>query len=130
MKTDTNFLHDRFFALIEATAKEFYFNVLSHQTVALPALNGVLVSISRQGWNHLRLGEKQRSKRVDLLTRYFALPKIIPVLCNSAAAVVNRRGDKDEFWALSSIIDGVRIKVVVRSRAKGTKHFYSVIWQG
>lgn len=129
MEIDTNILHDNFFELIESTARKFYFEVLSGQAVPAPVLNMALINISRQGWDHLRLGEKQRSK-LDLISRYFALPKIIFVLIDSDVEITHRIEQKAEFWSFSSIVDGVKIKVVVRSVGGGSKHFYSVIWQG
>jgi hypothetical protein len=40
-----------------------------------------------------------------------------------------KRGDI-EFWALTGVIERVKIKVVLRSIKGGKKHFYSVVWQG
>lgn len=125
---NSNFLFDQTFKQVRTLARKFYFKVLGPWDPIVPAL-GEQVVISEEGWHHLH--HKARSK-VEMLTRYFALPKIATLFCDAGVRIIYSRG-KDgvsEFWALQGTVDGVETKVVVRSLNHGHKHFYSVVWKG
>ncbi|MDP3795173.1 MAG: hypothetical protein Q8R13_04590, partial [bacterium] len=126
---DTDILYDTFFELIEAAAKKFYFTVLAKQIIHAPALDNAAVNISRQGWEHLGVDRPKRSK-LNLISRYFALPKIISILTALEVDVTYRQQGETEFWAFHGAVDGASVKVIVRSIGGAAKHFYSVVWQG
>ncbi|MBI2620950.1 hypothetical protein HYW61_01860, partial [candidate division WWE3 bacterium] len=124
---DSNFFFEKYFSEILTVAKEFYFGVMVGQEVAVASFEDG-VKISRAGWEHL-VHEKDRSN-LNLISRLFALPKVIPTLiCPEAIPTYEQKGIS-EFWAFQAIVDGVLTKVVVRSINGGKKHFYSVMWQG
>ncbi|MEK7611415.1 MAG: hypothetical protein AAB486_03545, partial [Patescibacteria group bacterium] len=126
--TDSNFLFEKYFSEILATAKEFYFEVLAGQEIAIAAFNGEKVKITRAGWDHLVHG-KDRSN-LNLMSRLLALPKVIGALaCEEIQPTYSKR-DSEEFWIFQAFVDDVLTKVVVRSINGGAKHFYSVMWQG
>ncbi len=61
-----------------------------------------------------------------MLTRYFALPKIVILFSSPDVHVSHSKGNdgSSEFWVLQGTVDGVETKVVVRSINGGHKHFY------
>ncbi len=123
----TNCLHDHIFQYAHNLAKKFYFDVLHKQRVLVPALDDDAIVFSRQGWEHFE--EKSRSK-LNLLSRYAALPKVLPLLTFHDAEIgYEQRGDR-EFWAFRGIVDDVLVKAIIRSIENGPKHFYSCVWQG
>lgn len=127
---NSNFLFDYFFELIRKTAKLFYFKVLKRKNLFVPSLNDT-VHISNIGWDHLH--EKIRSK-FDNIARYFALPKIVAILqdpdIKSVYEVGRDQKNPTEFWTYLAVVDGVKVKVVIRSVKGGPKHFYSIMWRG
>ncbi len=120
METEFNsgFLFDHIFEETRQIAREFYFKVLSHWDPEVPALKNEKISISEEGWMHLH---KTARSRVDMLTRYFALPKIISLLQDKSVRVdINKGKDgKSMFCAFFGTADSVQIKIVLRSIQKG-----------
>ena len=68
------------------------------------------------------------------MARYFALPKIIAILQDPEIEPIYERGRdkiKDiEFWHFSAIVDGVAVKLILRSIRGERKHLYSIMWKG
>ena len=126
---DSNFVLDLTTTTVKEFARRYYQQVLVGK-VFVKALQED-VTISHAGWNHLQL--KPRSK-FDALTRFFALPKVLLVF--EKAEKVFRHNHRIEhrrrvdYWELRETIDGVSIKILIRSVSRGPKHFYSVIWKG
>ena len=127
---NSNILFDSAFQTIKRVSHNFYFNVLAKWDPFVPSL-GEKIEISRVGWDHLH--EKIRSK-FDNMARYFALPKIIAILQDPEIEPIYERGRdkiKDiEFWHFSAIVDGVAVKLILRSIRGERKHLYSIMWKG
>jgi hypothetical protein len=125
---NSNFLFEQTFKRVQTQARRFYFKVLGPWDPTVPALNDKVV-ISEAGWYHLH--HKARNK-FEMLTRYFAIPKITVMFSDPNVHVSHTKGNDgaSEFWALQANVDGVETKIVVRSINGGHKHFYSVVWKG
>lgn len=125
---NSNFLFDQTFNRVRTQARRFYFKIIGSWNPVVSVLDDKVV-ISETGWYHLH--HKARSK-VDMLTRYFALPKIVILFSSPDVHVSHSKGNdgSSEFWVLQGTVDGVETKVVVRSINGGHKHFYSVVWKG
>ena len=131
-KIDSNFLINYILDFTEKIAKKFYFGVLVKQEISAPSLK-CKVSISRTGWEHV-FERRRLLRKSERLFRFFALPKIIPLLQNKKIKAKYGLGrdqkNKVEFWSFFDTVDDVRVKVVLRSINKGPKHLFSVVWKG
>lgn len=127
---DSNFLFKNSLESAKFSAKDFYFKVLVKWDPIVPSL-GEKVEISNIGWKHLH--HKTRSK-FDNMARYFVLPKIIAVFQDENIKPIYETGrdpeTPTEFWSFLAEVDGVLVKIVVRSVNKGHKHLFSVMWRG
>jgi len=115
------------FSYIKNIAKQWYHDWMKTPPHC-PAFHGEVIHVSRYGWEHLvRL--RKRTK-FELLGRLFVLERARELLETATHFQKHEiRGD-EEFWIFEAEIDGILIKVVVRSIKQGNKHFYSVIRKG
>lgn len=109
-------------------AKENYKKIGS---VPCPAFGGELVYFNKHGWNHLlRKGRlprdiEERHKRIRLL-KY--APQIIAIVRNlSDNKETIRDNSHANFWAAHQKVDGLRIRIIIRQRNNGVKHFFSIM---
>ena len=109
-------------------ARHFYFKRWAKKPPHCPAFNNEVVSIGREGWEHI-IDAKHRTK-MDLLGRLFTLEKAKYLLETSITYQDYQKSHDLEFWAFDGIVSGTKVRVIVRSIKKGSKHFYSVIRRG
>lgn len=127
-KLDTIFNHT--FKHAKKLARNFYFKQWAKNPPRCPAFDGEEINVGREGWEHVVEG-KYRSK-MDVLGRICCLERAKYLLEKSTAYqdYEKREQDNAEYWAFEGIVDGIKIKVVIRAIQKGQKHFYSVIRKG
>ncbi|MFA4906549.1 MAG: hypothetical protein WC645_08615, partial [Candidatus Margulisiibacteriota bacterium] len=129
---NSNFLHDATFGMVKEAAERYYFDILCQEEIRCPALDDEIIEIGRDGWNHLL--EKERSN-LELMSRFFALPKLKTVLAKGELisrkpVVIKRDGKIKEYWAIQARVDRFLIKAVIQSVNGCQKHFLSVVWKG
>ncbi|MEK7119445.1 MAG: hypothetical protein AAB889_02890, partial [Patescibacteria group bacterium] len=126
---NTNALYHKIFENAQSAGRQFYREMLEGTSVRVPAIDNELIFFGHEGWNHLM---QEKRSRFDLLTRFFALPKILVLLklAKKARKEIAKVDKHITFWTLQGIVDGVWIRVVIRSVNNGPKYFYSVIWKG
>lgn len=100
--------------------------------VDCPTFQDEKIIFNAKGINHLiykgnrSMREVSRIKtNIRLLPRAIKLLKIMPVAQEEASYEVN--GIKFKYWAFEGVIEGRRIKIVIRQKGNGKKHFFSVI---
>lgn len=131
-KENLNTILDTTFKFAKKTAKEFYFKTWVKNPPQCPAFSGEVIHISREGWEHT-IKEIRRTK-MDVLGRLFVLERAKLLLDEAGLfqdhteRIINKK--LHEYWIFGGIIEEVSVKVVVRSIAKGQKHFLSVIRKG
>ncbi len=108
--------------------KEDYYRIGS---VPCPAFGGELVYFNKYGWNHFHhKGRLPRDimelyKRIQLL-KY--VPQIISIVRNLADTSESVKDNSQiRFWAIHQKVDGLKIRIIIRQRNNGTKHFYSIM---
>lgn len=114
--------------------------------IRCPALNHELVHFTNEGFRHLMFkGKRRRSerdKRVQMM-KFKLLPKAKDVIeiattfqeyDEELTEVVKKRKKRQikepamiKYWGFVAIIDGYRLKVIVRQIGNGQKHFWSTI---
>ena len=105
-------------------AKNFYFNIWRGNEKPSPAFNGEIVKAGRAGWKHLRYSDRRNSK--EILPRLRLLP-IAKTIIETQNEIKNyRRVDNVEYWALEDMVNGRRIRVIIRATGNKEKHFFSV----
>ena len=106
-------------------AEIFYFKKWHNKEKIAPAF-GEIVYISRAGWDHI-VFQKKRSK-AEQLRRLKALPQAKKLIETATTYQEHRSQGENHYFALIGFIQGLRIKVVIRSKGKSNKKFlYSVI---
>ena len=117
--------------ILKKQAKEIFTN---EKVINCPAFKGEGIALNAKGLSHLfyKGSGKNRTRvssqievRIKLLPRAIRLLKIMPVYQEQAEYAF--RGKQYKFWAFEGVIDGRRIKTIVRQRGNGKKHFWSVI---
>lgn len=100
--------------------------------VECPAFPKEKVKFNSKGINHL-IYKSSRSMRevkriranIRLLPRAIKLLKIMPIAQEEAKYELG--GKTFRYWAFEGVVDDRRIKVIVRQKGDGNKHFFSVI---
>lgn len=100
--------------------------------IECPAFPKEKVHFNSKGINHL-IYKGNRSMRevariktnLRLLPGAIKLLKMMPFAQEEASYVSN--GVEMKYWAFEGVVDKRRIKVVIRQKGKGLKHFFSVI---
>lgn len=105
-------------------AKHFYFNVWRGNEKPSPAFNGEIVKVTREGWNHTIFSLKR--KKIEILLRLQILRIAKYLIENSDQYSEYRKVGDSEYWALEGSVNKKRIRVIIRSKNKGPKHFFSV----
>jgi len=121
-------IFEKVFEYAKKLAQEFYFKVWSKSPPRCPAFNNELIHVSREGWEHLALFHKRT--RFELLGRFFVLERARHLLETATHFQQHLHRGEIEFWSFEAEVDGVSMKVIVRSVRGGAKHFYSVIRKG
>src|SRR3989344_6019779 len=125
-----SFLQKNSFEYTEAAARRFYFEHLAGRSVYSSTLKDT-IHFTNTGWNHFV--EKSRSIN-ELITRFFALPRVPIVLSQTTQKPVYEKRVKPdvevEYWVLDDVVENVHTKVVVCSIDKGPKFFLSCAWLG
>lgn len=90
------------------------------------------VHLNAKGINHLLYkGNRSRRDRSRIETNLRLLPRAIRVLQLMPLAQeetsYTKSGEIYRFWTFEAVIEGRRIKVIVRQVGNGNKHFWSVI---
>ncbi len=130
-KEDVNTIQKKSFEYTEKIAGRYYNDVLCKKDVTNPADRNQRIVFSSTGWNHMV--EKKRSLN-ELITRFFALPRVPYLLCKTEADPVYIKkiyqNTTDEYWAYDDVVEFVKVKVVLNSTNKGPVTFLSVMWKG
>ena len=121
-------IFDSVFKFTKKLAQEFYFSKWNKTPSHCPAFDGEIIHVSREGWEHLALFHKRT--RFELLGRFFVLERAKYLLDTATHFQQHIRRGEIEFWSFEAEVDGIFIKVIIRSIRGGTKHFYSVIRKG
>ncbi|MBU2544239.1 hypothetical protein KJ618_02105, partial [Patescibacteria group bacterium] len=127
---DSNFLYDLTFETVESYGRRFYFQLLAGRRIKTPAMKS-WVEFSREGFEHI---VHEKKSKLNVMSRIMALPKVEQAI-RQAKTVTQREsltanGEKTDYWAITEVVDGIKVRVVIRSINGGIKHFYSVVWLG
>lgn len=131
-KENLNTILDATFKFAKKTAKEFYFKIWAKNPPKCSAFDGEIIYITREGWEHTI--KIIRRTKMDVLGRLFVLERAKLFLDEArlfqdhTEKIINKK--LHEYWIFEGIIEEVSVKVVIRSIAKGQKHFLSVIRKG
>ncbi|MCX6715856.1 MAG: hypothetical protein NT077_02430 [Candidatus Taylorbacteria bacterium] len=96
-----------------------------------PVLNNAVVRFNAIGLKHLLRKPRKRSHAEQ--AKRFALLQYAPrIIADSNASILYRKVIRydlkiTQYWALDKIIDGKRLRVVVRQVGDGNKHFFSIM---
>ncbi|MCX6789150.1 MAG: hypothetical protein NTZ42_00875 [Candidatus Gribaldobacteria bacterium] len=127
-KENLNTILDTTFKFAKKTAKDFYFKIWAKNPPKCPAFDGEMIHISRYGWEHLTRLRKRT--KFELLGRLFVLERARELLETSLHFQLHVQRKDMDFWIFEAEVEGVRLKVVVRSIQGDERHFYSVIRKG
>ena len=104
------------------------------KNIDCPAFPNEPVMFSSHGFSHLfysgrnkavaRL-DKESTSRIKLLPLAIKLLKLMPLPQETSEVFIQKTMHK--FWAFEEVLEGRRVKVIVRQVGKGKKHFWSVI---
>ncbi len=99
--------------------------------ISCPAFDEKII-LNAKGINHLIYkGSRSRRETERILINIRLLPSAIKVLKLMVFAQEESSYVKDDvkyrFWTFEAVVDGRRIKVIIRQVGKGRKHFWSVI---
>ncbi len=123
-----NTILDATFKFAKKTAKEFYFKIWVKNSPKCPAFGGEVINISHYGWEHL-IHDENKTKS-DIMGRLFVLERV-KFLLETATTFSEKRIIKNrEYWVFDSVIEDVRLRVVVKSIDNQPKHFLTVIKKG
>ena len=99
-----------------------------------PALDNAVVTFNAAGFKHLVRKHKKRphGEQAERLAMLHYAPIIV---ADPNASVLYRKVIRHDqrivqYWALDKIIDGKKLRVVIRQVGKGAKHFYSIMRRG
>lgn len=119
---------DYIFKYAKQIAKEFYFQEWASNSPKCPAFNGEIVHITREGWEHI-IDETTRTK-TDVLGRLFVLERAKALLEKATTFSEQHKRNEKEYWVFDSVINKIRLRVIVRSIENNPKHFLTVIKKG
>lgn len=127
---DLSYIQKHTYEYAEKLAKEFYIEKLQGKKIYCPALKKHVV-FTHTGWNHFV--EKDRSIN-ELITRFFALPRVIDVVkLSRKMSGHNVRKKKDmtvEYWSFVAEVESVNVKVVLTKVGDSKPFFLSCVWLG
>lgn len=104
------------------------------KSVSCPAFPNEKIVFNSKGLSHLfykgshkvsSRPDKETQIRVSLLPRAVKVLKLMPLA--QEENTFTTEGRKVKYWAFEAVVDGRRIKVIVRQIGNGKKHFWSVI---
>ena len=117
--------HRSKYRIIRERSKQFYFKKWRGKEKISPAF-GTPTYVTRSGWDHIVFQKKRTT--AEQIKRLKALPLAKKLLETATTYQEHRSHGQTNYFALVGFIEGVRIKVVIRSRGKsGRKFLYSVI---
>lgn len=128
--SDLSYIQKQTYDYAEKLAKVFYIEKLQGTKVYCSALKKHIV-FTHTGWNHFV--EKDRSIN-ELITRFFALPRVINVIKISRKIsdhnIRKKKGMIVEYWSFVAEIESVNIKVVLTKVGDSKPFFLSCVWLG
>ncbi|MEK7550088.1 MAG: hypothetical protein AAB519_03870 [Patescibacteria group bacterium] len=111
--------------------------------IRCPALNNEYVHFTSEGFHHLQFSSGNERSKDEQMTKFDLLiraRKIIEIATthqeyDECLEMVRKKMKKRreevamrvQYWALVAILQGRKVKVIVRQVGTGQKHFYSVI---
>lgn len=116
---------------LKVEAEKFF---KKHRWVHCPAFPKEKVFFNSKGMSHLfykgsqkvfARTSKESGVRVALLPRALEILKLMPLPQEETVFEIRTR--KIRYWAFEAVVQGKRVKVVVRQVGHGHKHFWSVI---
>lgn len=97
------------------------------------AFGSEILTFNAKGINHLFYKNprnirniKEIETRINLIPSAIKLIKIMPVF-QEQSSFKTLSGEEINYWSFEGVIDGKRIKVIIRQIGNGNKHFWSVI---
>lgn len=103
-----------------------------NKQVASPAFAKEKITFNAKGVNHLFYKNPRNIRklreietRIDLVPSAVKLLKLLPVYQEESS--YKFKGKVIAFWSFEGVIDGKRIKVIIKQVGHGKKHFWSVI---
>ncbi len=116
---------------LKKQVKDFF---KQHPEINCPAFPGEKVFFNSKGMSHLFYKDlKKTSSRnlKEVKTRVKLLPRAVKVLSLMPLIQEEREIERQKkihyYYAFEAIVDGLRIKVIVKQVGNGQKHFWSVI---
>jgi len=128
MKNNLDTIINQTLKYAKKIAKEFYFKEWAKNPPKCQAFDGEIIDITREGWEHITHHEVKT--KTDVIGRLFVLERAKVLLETTTLFNIKEVKEEKTYWILEGAIQGVRIKVIVRSIDDGPKHFLSVIKKG
>jgi hypothetical protein len=124
-KEDKSDNHDK----LKKQARDFFDK---NKQIKCPAFPKEKINFNSKGINHLFYkGARSERNIKEIETRVFLLPRVKTLLEKMPIPQeedwYEMGSTKISFWAFEGVVEGRRIKVVVRQIGDGKKHFWSVI---
>ena len=115
---------------LKEQAGEFFTKTRS---VKCPAFPNEVISFNGKGLLHLfysgsrsERSESEVSARIKLLGRAVKLLQLMPIPQEESQRT-DQNGKVFKYWAFEGVVDEFRLKVIVRQKGHGKKHFWSVV---
>lgn len=105
-----------------------------NKEISCPAFPNEKVVLNSKGLHHIfykggqtkfARSEKESSARASLIPRAIKVLKYMCFVQEDSQLVIGTKIIR--YWAFEAVVDGRRIKVIVRQIGNGNKHFWSVI---
>jgi len=116
------------FRYAKKLAKEFYFKNWAKNPPKCSAFKNEEIHISRIGWQHIAHDEAKT--RMDILGRFFILERAKELLETTTKFQDYKKRDGNEYWIFNAVVQGIKIRVILKSVKGEEKHFLSVIRKG
>ena len=116
------------FKYAKKLAKEFYFKNLVKNSIKCPTFKKEIIHISRIGWEHIAHDEAKT--RMDILGRFFVLERAKKLLETTTQFQDYEKRNGNEYWIFNAVVEGIKIRVIIRAIQGKEKHFLSVIRKG
>ena len=104
--------------------KYFYFKTWRGNEKPSPAFNNKIIQVTWSGWKHVTSSPKR--DRHEVLERIRLLIYAKQLLEESTFIQTYRQENNIEYWSLQGLFKNKPVRTIVRSKNKGSKHFFSV----
>lgn len=104
--------------------KYFYFEIWRGSEKPSPAFNNEIIKITWAGWRHVTSSPKRGRHEVVERIRLLVFAK--KLIEESTFIQTYRQEGNIEYWSIQGLFNNQPVRVVIRAKDKGLKHFYSV----